>query len=131
MDNATPSRCRRPLAPRWRIAHRGIGLTSTAIRRGFMGACPCDVARRRGEPGQGVGCLDDHTPWHSSHGKTATVILSRSLTFPGRRVVFRAAGIGAGPSRPDPARARTTGGCPALTPGVPAPWEVFPVHGHL
>ena len=54
---------------------------------------------KRGEPGHGVVCLDDHTPWHSSHGKTATVVLSRSLASPGHRAVFRAAGIGAGPSR--------------------------------
>ena len=50
---------------------------------------------KRGAPGHGVVCLDDHTPWHSSHGKTATVTLSRSLVFPGHRAVFRAAGIGA------------------------------------
>ena len=48
MDNATPSRCRRPLGPRWRTANRGIGLTSAAIRRGFMGACPCYVDKKRG-----------------------------------------------------------------------------------
>jgi hypothetical protein len=48
MDNATPSRCRRPLSPRWRTANRGIGLTSAAIRRGFMGACPCYVDKTRG-----------------------------------------------------------------------------------
>ncbi len=48
MDNATPSRCRRPLGSRWRTAHHGIGLTSAAIRRGFMGACPCDVDKKRG-----------------------------------------------------------------------------------
>jgi hypothetical protein len=87
---------------------------------------------KRGEPGHGVVCLDDHTPWHSSHGKTATVVLSRSLASPGHRAVFRAAGIGAGPSRSRaPPRARTTGGCPALAPGMPAPWGVFPVHGHV
>ncbi len=48
MDNATPSRCRRPLGPRWRTANRGICLTSAAIRRGFMGACPCYVDKKRG-----------------------------------------------------------------------------------
>ena len=48
MDHVTPSRCRRPLGPRWRTAHRGIGLTSVAIHRGFMGACPCDVNKTRG-----------------------------------------------------------------------------------
>jgi hypothetical protein len=87
---------------------------------------------KRGEPGQGVVCLDAHTPWHSLHGKTATVALSRSLASPEHRAVFRAARIGAGPlrSRAVP-RARHTGGCSALAPGVPAPWEVFPVHGHL
>ena len=48
MDNATPSRCRRPLGPRWRTAHRGICLPSAAIRRGFMGPCPCYVDKKRG-----------------------------------------------------------------------------------
>jgi hypothetical protein len=100
MDNATPLRCRRPSGPRWRTAHRGIGLTSAAIRRDFMGACPFYVDKTRGgEPEHGVVCLDAHTPWHSSHGRTATVVLSRSLASPGHRAVFRAAGIGAGPSR--------------------------------
>ena len=48
MDNATPSRCRRPLGARWRTANRGICLPSAAIRRGFMGPCPCYVDKKRG-----------------------------------------------------------------------------------
>jgi hypothetical protein len=48
MDNATPSRCRRPLGARWRTANRGICLPSAAIRRGFMGPCPCYVDTKRG-----------------------------------------------------------------------------------
>ena len=96
-----------------------------------MGACPSYVDKTRGAS-QGMACLDDHTPWYSSHGKTATVALARSLASPGHRAVFRAAGIGAGPSRSRAVPpARNTGGFSALVPGVPAPWEVLPVHCHM
>src|SRR5712691_310728 len=87
---------------------------------------------KRGEPGHGVVCLDDHTPWHSLHGTPATVALSQSLASPEHSAVFRAAGIGAGPSRSRAVPpARNTGGFSASVPGVPAPWEVLPVHCHM